>query len=414
MIAPVGKHNTILFIDPSPERESPIQEVLLNHGYEVHRCSAPDPSVHELRKSSIDLIIIDTTVPDFDWLKICQTFKAQTRKYDEYIPLVLLMDPATLLRFKPCLDCGADEFLLKPSSVQLQSGFPDKQPEHGCSDAPAFMELILRIQVLLRLREQQVMLHREHQQLTRIYRAMRREMREVWKVQCSFLRKVFPAHPQLSMAARYQPSALVGGDYYDVLVLDEEHWGLLIADISGHGVSAAVVMTMTQMIVREFAPGHLSPGDSLHLFDRKLSQHLHSDHFITAFYGVLNIRTFTLRYTAAGHVAPLFYSHARQQAKALALVPAYPLRTFTNEKYVEQSIQIEPGDRLLFYTDGVVDLQNPSGHLYGGEKLMHLLEKHHPLECEELLERIIEETEQFRGARERMDDFTLMLLTRKP
>jgi serine phosphatase RsbU (regulator of sigma subunit) len=61
-----------------------------------------------------------------------------------------------------------------------------------------------------------------------------------------------------------------------------------------------------------------------------------------------------------------------------------------------------------------VDLQNPSGHLYGGEKLMHLLEKHHPLECEELLERIIEETEQFRGARERMDDFTLMLLTRKP
>ena len=154
-------------------------------------------------------------------------------------------------------------------------------------------------------------------------------------------------------------------------------------------------MTMTQMIVREFAPGHLSPGDSLHLFDRKLSQHLHSDHFITAFYGVLNIRTFTLRYTAAGHVAPLVYSHARQQAKALALVPAYPLRTFTNEKYVEQSIQIEPGDRLLFYTDGVVDLQNPSGHLYGGEKLMHLLEKHHPLECEELLERIIEETERF-------------------
>jgi len=246
-------------------------------------------------------------------------------------------------------------------------------------------------------------------QLQRSHRSIRREMTDIWNIQRMFLNREFPNHPDFAIEACYHPSAQVGGDYYDVVQVDDDHWGLVMADIAGHGASAAVVMGLTQMTVKEFSSGIVKPGEALNRFNEKLNQHLHSQHFVTMFYAIFNRKTKELVYTSAGHCPPLWYSSRTNESTFLRSVPAFPLRTFQNHSYDEQSVILSPNDRLLFYTDGVTDLQNQQDNLYGVDRLREVFHQKQNLPIKELIHAIQHDTEAFRNNRERLDDFTLML-----
>ncbi|MFB3788306.1 MAG: PP2C family protein-serine/threonine phosphatase [bacterium] len=250
--------------------------------------------------------------------------------------------------------------------------------------------------------------HQEH-----VQRLLDRDLYEAAVIQRSFLPRSFPSHPEITLAAVYEPSIQIGGDYYDVIPLDEGRWAVVIADIAGHGTAAAVVMALTQIVVKEFGKGIKNPGEALRVFNGKLNANLTSDHYVTMFYALLDLTALELTYASAGHVPFLYYSARERQAYVMKPEPSYPLRTFPVESYPEYRLALQSGDRVLLYTDGVTDVQNPQHQFYGMERLLDTFAKHQALPPDHLVKQILEDTERFRATRDRLDDFTLLALARK-
>lgn len=249
-----------------------------------------------------------------------------------------------------------------------------------------------------------------YRDLQRSYRTMRREMTEVWNIQRSFLSRYIYDNSVFSVATSYKPSTQVGGDYFDIVEIDDEHVAFIMADIAGHGASAAVIMAITQMTVKEFGKGITEPGYALDVFNSKLNEHLSSHHFVTMFYALLNLNTRRLKFTSAGHNPPLLFVHSEEDVILLESEPGFPLRTFDNLSYDEQQVQLHSGDRLLLFTDGVTDIQNDKNELFGVDNLKRILYQNRQKNIDEIVETINHETDVFLNHRERLDDFTLMLI----
>jgi len=130
------------------------------------------------------------------------------------------------------------------------------------------------------------------------------------------------------------------------------------------------------------------------------------------FYAVLNIHTMEMVYSHAGHVPLMHYLAVDDVIFDMKNEPSFPLRTFEMESYEERSLVLQPGDKILFFTDGVTDIQNKQNVFFGADRLRKVFLDNHQCSCEELVQRIFNETESFRQDRDRMDDFTLMTLSR--
>lgn len=336
-----------------------------------------------LGRESPDLVILNTIMPTERELGFCQTIKDYGWSNHRYIPVILIGPQFSLDGRLQAWRNGADEC------------FPHTFTEQ---------ELLERAKMLLGLRER---IEENRQAQARL----QREIHRMTALQRSFLPKQFPTHPRFSIAACYYPSSSVGGDYYDVFKLDEDHWAFLIADIAGHGVVAAVIMAITQMAVREFAPETHSPRMTLLLLNNILANHMPEYHFVTMFYSVLNVNEGWLRFSTAGHNPVMRYSAQRKVVESLEIEPAFPLCTFELDHIDEREVRLDAGDRLLFFTDGVLDLTDPAGAYYGSDRLMKAFANHAERPAAGLVDAIYQDTEQFRQKAERLDDYTMMALS---
>ncbi len=399
---------TILFIGPNLNESNPVYQLLENEGYDVIHCSSPESTKEILNECKPDLLVFDLAYSGLGNLQSWYEIRESIQQWEE-----------TLLSFFILSDEQKQQILnssresLKESDTETflqENAFHVLQPHPENPSPENLKELRYRLEFTLHMHNRFLEWQDNYKLLQRSHRSMRREMMEVWNIQRLFLTREFPKHPDFHVVTSYQPSAEVGGDYYDLVKVDEEHWGLVMADIAGHGASAAVVMALTQMTVKEFAPGVLRPGEALNVFDNKLNEHLNSQHFVTMFYAILNLRTLELVFTSAGHSPPLWFSNKTGMSSFLKSIPAFPLRTFQNHSYDEQSVFLSPGDRLLLFTDGVTDLQNNNDELYDVERLRNVFHQKQHLPIDDLIQAINHDTEEFRNGRERMDDFTLMLV----
>ncbi len=235
-----------------------------------------------------------------------------------------------------------------------------------------------------------------------------REQKRLIELQHHFLPQSFPDLPGIEWAARYHPSKMVGGDYYDVFPMNNDAFAIIMADISGHGYSAAIVMSMTQFAVKEFAPGCSSPSEALSVINNKLQKHMLPHHFVTMFFGLLNVKTKTLTYSSAGHIPMLQFQASTNCVKHLSIQPSYPLCTFPAEDYPEEQSQLSANDICLFYTDGVTDSPNARDEFYGEDRLIQSLEAFSASNAKHLVDAIHASVEEHRGAVDRLDDFTLL------
>jgi phosphoserine phosphatase RsbU/P len=207
-----------------------------------------------------------------------------------------------------------------------------------------------------------------------------RELQTVGEIQRSLLPKALPSIPGFEVAAYYQTSARAGGDYYDFFPLDGGAIGLFIADVSGHGTPAAVLMAITHAIAHAQPGTHTPPAVLLqYLNDQLTRSYTHGGTFVTAFYAVLDPSTRTLTYSRAGHNPPRLVR--RDRVLSLDENGALPLGVLEGQAYDQSTATLEPGDLLLLYTDGITEAMAPlkgSDHrqLFGTERLDRLL-----LEC---------------------------------
>ena len=222
-------------------------------------------------------------------------------------------------------------------------------------------------------------------QLAKALAALDRELQTVGEIQRSLLPETLPSIPGFDLAAYYQTSARAGGDYYDFFPLDGNQaggcgWGLFIADVSGHGTPAAVLMAITHAVAHAQPGTHTPPASLLaYLNDRLARAYTHNGTFVTAFYAVLEPQTRTLTYSVAGHNPPRLVRGGR--VLPLAGDGGLPLGVLDAQVYGESTMTLEPGDLLLFYTDGITEAMAPlkgADHreLFGTGRLDQLL-----LEC---------------------------------
>ena len=227
-------------------------------------------------------------------------------------------------------------------------------------------------------------------------------------IQKSILPERIPDLPGWQITAHWQPARSVSGDFFDVMQYPNEHLGLLIADVSGKGVPAALVMATSCSMLRAVARAEISPGAVLEQVNGLLCPYMPRNRFVTCLYGDLDPVSGVFRFANAGHNLPVKSSAGGvQELRATGM----PLGLMPGMTYEENEAQLEPGDRLLLYTDGIVEAHNDRDEMFGLPRLYDCLEEvsSGPKTVDYLLDRLAE----FTGPGwEQEDDVTFMVMTR--
>jgi phosphoserine phosphatase RsbU/P len=247
-------------------------------------------------------------------------------------------------------------------------------------------------------------------QLKEAYEAADYELKVVADIQRSLLPRKPPKIPTMAVAAYYQTAHRAGGDYYDFFPFPDGKWGILVADVSGHGTPAAVLMAVTHSLAHTYQGPPTPPGEMLNHVNDHLTRLYtgESDTFVTAFYGVYNPADRTLTYASAGHNPPRLKRCDDGTLAELDGARGLPLGISPTERYREQRHTLVPGDQLVFYTDGITEAEGPSGEMFGTERLDKVLENC-SVTASDLLQAVLEAVNEFTAGRPAADDRTVLV-----
>ena len=245
---------------------------------------------------------------------------------------------------------------------------------------------------------------------------MERELELARQVQQSLLPSTFPSMPGFTIAARNEPAREVGGDFYDVIVLDEDHFGVVVADVSDKGMPAALYMALSRSLLLAEAHRQLSPREVLLSMNRLLLELGELNGFISIFYGVMERSTHRLRFTRAGHERPWLVRSRKDAPESVELLQLQGegavLGILEEEdlRLSEEEITLRCGDRLVLYSDGISDVADINGKFFGAERLRKLLGTLSVRPVSEIPHAVFETMQRYRGSAAQFDDMTLMVV----
>ena len=220
---------------------------------------------------------------------------------------------------------------------------------------------------------------------------------------------VFPGQALFSLSASMKTAKEVGGDFYDYLLIDNDHLCFMVADVSGKGIPAALFMMTSKTLLRNLAEKGLSAEEIFQQGNREICANNDAGMFVTAWMGILELSSGHLECVNAGHNPPLLL-HSDGKGEFLRIPPGLVLGGLESSKYRSSSLFLQSGDRLLLYTDGVTEAQNPSGEFFAEEKLLQtMLKKSHTrITVQEQLAALNQEISLFTDDAQQADDITLL------
>jgi sigma-B regulation protein RsbU (phosphoserine phosphatase) len=230
---------------------------------------------------------------------------------------------------------------------------------------------------------------------------MQGEAQEARAVQQALFLKPVPLVPGFAFETAWQPAGSVAGDWYDFIDLGDDRYGIVLADVSGKGMPAALLMSATRAILRSLARLYPSPGETLLHLNRTLSEDLPTGKFVTMIYAVLDARAREITVASAGHLRPLLING---ETSFLEVDTGLPLGLGASS-YPEHTVALKPGTRLLFYTDGITEAMNRRQEEYGPERLLE-----HFLDPDAGVEGLIEDVQRFGDGSDQADDATAVLI----
>jgi sigma-B regulation protein RsbU (phosphoserine phosphatase) len=365
-----------------------VARILEGNGHTVRRATFAAPPTLDL--AGCGLIIVDSSTAPADALDCCRSLR---NRAGDVVPLLcLLADPSAQARIA-ALSAGADTCILRPII-----------PAELLAQVRAFLRIK---QLHTRLAEQTAEIRLVNQRLKQAYQQLDGELEAARRLQMSLLPQTLPEVPELRFAVCYRPWGRVGGDFYDVFRLDENHIGFWIADAMGHGVPASLLTIFLKRGVKgkSIHGKHyrlVPPGEVLQRVNRDLiAQQLPEMPFITMLYVLVNFRDGGFRFARAGHPHPLCL---RSDGKIEVLQSHGGLLGIFEAEFGEQSSSLGPGDKLLLYTDGL-----DSGTTDSGSETTRLLNQ----SAVDLRSRPIEELvprvgQQLLEQVKQTDDFTIL------
>ncbi|MBR5091602.1 MAG: PP2C family protein-serine/threonine phosphatase [Ruminiclostridium sp.] len=232
------------------------------------------------------------------------------------------------------------------------------------------------------------------------------------KIQNDMLPKVFPDRPEFDMYASMTPAKEVGGDFYDFFLIDDDHLGLVIADVSGKGVPAAMFMMMSKMLVKNYAMTGMSPAEVLNKTNTSICENKKNKMFVTVWLGILEISTGKLTAANAGHEYPSV-RHPDGSFELLKDKHGFVIGLRKNKTYTEYEIELKKGSTLFVYTDGVPEATNGDNELFKTERMLEALNKEPDASPEKLLGNVHTAVNDFVGEAPQFDDLTMLAFTIK-
>ncbi len=384
----------ILIADDQQDVLDALRLLLKGHGYSIVTVNSPVDLLAAVAHQEFDILLIDLnyardTTSGREGLDVLSRLK----EIEDAPPVVAMTGWATVGLAVEAMQFGVSDFVEKPWTNTRLLEILTKQiglgRERRESRRRAQEEARAREEALLHLQEQE------------------REIAEAKAIQEKLLPREIPQMPGYEIASAWQSARLVGGDYFDILPLDETTMGICIADVAGKGMPAALLMSNLQAAVRGLSSLTVAP----HLLCSRLNsivyRNTESDRFITFFYAHLDGPARRLAYVNAGHNAPFV---VRSDGSHERLRDGGPvLGVFDGRSYEMGSAQLFAGDRVILFTDGVTEAGNTAGEEFGEARLLRLLEDHRHLSADELQAKILAAVAEFSGGR-RQDDATLVVL----
>jgi sigma-B regulation protein RsbU (phosphoserine phosphatase) len=298
-------------------------------------------------KPQPDLILLDVEMPEMDGYKVCEILKTTPESRD--IPVIFLTGKTEAGDETKGFEVGAVDYIHKPFS-------------------PAVVKA--RVHTHLVLRE-------AREQLARQLLFINNELEMAREIQLSILPQETPKIPGLEITARYVPMSSVAGDFYDFIIVDEKHVGVLIADVSGHGLPAALIASMLKFALAAESPHAHDPARVLAGLNQCLCGKF-KRHFVTAAYVFVDMEKNSMRYASAGHPPLLLWrvstgcaSEVLQNGLLLGLLP--------KETYSMVELPVEPGDKAVLCTDGILETESPAEQAFGEDHFKAFLESNHNL-----------------------------------
>src|SRR5258706_7889148 len=384
----------ILIADDQPDVLRALCLLLKGHGYSTETVTSPSGLLEALGRSEFDLLLMDLnyardTTSGREGLDLLTRLKA----IDGVPPIVVMTGWATVGIAVEAMQRGVTDFVEKPwTSSQL-------------------LEVLSKQITLGRERRESARLAVQETQAQKViasqFREQEHEIAEARAIQEGFLPKEIPQLAGYEIAAAWQSARVVGGDYFDVLPFDGEICGLCIADVAGKGVPAALLMSNLQAAVRGLASPSLAPEALCTRLNALLCRNIASDRFVTLFYADLDGPARQLRYVSAGHNPP-FVLH-RDGSHHRLCEGGIVLGVFANQAFKSGTVQLQSGDRMVLYTDGVTEACNSDDEEFGEERLLQVLQQNPARTAIEIQKNILQAVAEFsRGTWQ--DDATLLVV----
>ena len=366
---------SILLVDDNPDNIYLLEVILQSRNFKTISAANGREAVDAvLANPGIDLILMDVMMPEMDGFEASRHIR--NRSESAHIPIIMMTAKKRELGdVVRGLDEGALEYLTKPFEED---------------------ELLARVRSMLRIKR----LHDNNRELLdkllRQQKLMDVELKIAEKVQYAMLPApgAYPAKDRITVETYYHATASIGGDFYDVMEYGAGKVAFLIADVSGHGPSAALIVAMLKTILVNEAASRPSPADLMTRINKKITGLIPEDHFVSVFFAVADLDARTLTSCRAGHPYPMLFSAARTEIVSLD-PPGTIIGMFADAVYGESAVTLAPGDKLLLYSDGIFEVPNKTGELYGLQRLREFVLKHRNEDCRGLLDKMNAEVDAF-------------------
>ena len=379
----------ILVVDDEPDLQALIRQKFRNkikaNEYEFHFAENGAQALERLTNDgAIDLILTDINMPVMDGLTLLSKINELNKKA---LRSVIVSAYGDMENIRTAMNRGAYDFVTKPIDLK---------------------DLEITIEKSLKEIEQYKIALMAHDTLV----ALKQELDIATVIQTSMLPKTFPAFPdrkEFDIYAKMIPAKEVGGDLYDFFLIDRYKLGIVIGDVSGKGIAAALLMAVCKTLLKVTAGKGIPTDAVLTEVSKILFNESPSNMFVTVFYGILDTRNGSFEYSNGGHNPPYLFA-ADGNIKTIDDAGGLMLGVMEMTDYKSNIIILNPGDSIFFYTDGVTEAFNEEEEEFDNHRLSALLNKQVGPETEEIVNRVFSGLSEFTAGADQSDDITCMAL----
>jgi sigma-B regulation protein RsbU (phosphoserine phosphatase) len=378
----------LLLVEDSSTMRRMLATMLKEEGFAVETAN---DGLQGLAKARLEprpeLILTDYEMPELDGAGLSQAVKSD--KELRSIPVLMLTTLGEAHNKIAGLTAGADDYIEKPK---------------GGED---FRVMCARINAHLRIADLRIELAERNRLLEAAHKKLTFELELAQKVQLALMPRPPKPRGVLRLAVRYTPANQLGGDVYDFYRLDKSRIGVLVADVSGHGVNSAMLSGMVKALAAPLSLAVLEPGELLAGLDVATEQYFPEGYFCTGFYLIADEETGLVRYAGVGHPPAIIVGPSGPRS-----LPSNPgmLGIGMVDGTAGAADRIEPGESLVIYTDGLTDAMDTSDALFGEERLTTLLQSHYGADPAEILEQLDTALQKHTSPGSPSDDINIIVL----